>query len=644
MKNYILKIALGLFISLSIFACQSQVNRQQSFSAFHEVPVSEITPKGWLEEWLIRQRDGLGLHRAESGHPYNTGMWTTVIPKRKELAASQYWWAYEQTAYMIDGLYRCGLLLKDSALISLGKENINYVISHPRADGRLGVDSLGDNQWALSIFARVLMTDYNETKNPQILQALTNHFLALPDSLTNRQTCIIESMCWTYKHTGDQHLLDRAQQIWKTYSIDEHPDNECFKHNQMVAGDSICVHGVTAAEVGKQPVSLYSITGNINYLNASIGFFEGVRKYHELVDGIPSSYEKLFGRHPEELHETCDISDFTWSYGNILLATGKTVWADRIEKAVFNAGMGAISKDFKAHQYFSAPNQLMATQYSSMADYGGGGKARQAYRPGFDTECCSGNVHRIIPNYASRLWMKDKNNGIVAAMYAPSILQTILSDHTQVSIEEITDYPFSDTILFRINPDEPISFPFTLRIPGWSHGTTIQINGEEIIMPESGTFFTIERQFKAGDEIKMIIPMEVKAEISEYDGISINRGPLLFALSIQEDVVKITDQAKTSANFPAYDIKPASTWNYALSKDVLKHIEIEEKECNGFPWDTGNSPVVLKMKASCVPEWQATVTTPGLPAKGFKVFQTENIEMVPFGSTRIRMCVFPIMN
>ena len=50
------------------------------------------------------------------------------------------------------------------------------------------------------------------------------------------------------------------------------------------------------------------------------------------------------------------------------------------------------------------------------------------------------------------------------------------------------------------------------------------------------------------------------------------------------------------------------------------------------------------MKASCVPEWQATVTTPGLPAKGFKVFQTENIEMVPFGSTRIRMCVFPIMN
>ena len=91
MKNYILKIALGLFISLSIFACQSQVNRQQSFSAFHEVPVSEITPKGWLEEWLIRQRDGLGLHRAESGHPYNTGMWTTVIPKRKELAASQYW-------------------------------------------------------------------------------------------------------------------------------------------------------------------------------------------------------------------------------------------------------------------------------------------------------------------------------------------------------------------------------------------------------------------------------------------------------------------------------------------------------------------------------------------------------------------------
>lgn len=642
MKNYILIAILSILLGLESVYCQSTEKKGTSFKSFHEVSISEITPKGWLEEWLIRQRNGLGTHRAESGHPYNTGMWTTIIPKGKN-PATKYWWAYEQTAYMIDGLYRCGLLLKDSALISFGKANIDYVLAHPRSNGRLGPDCLGDNQWALSIFIRALMADYSETKDPKILQALTNHFWALPDKLVNRQTCIIESMCWTYQHTGDSRLLEKAQQIWKTFN--EHPANKNYRHACMIAGGSIKDHGVTVAEVGKQPVFLYNITGNIDYLNASIGFFEGVRKRHELVDGIPSAYEFLGGKKPEELHEVCDISDFTWSYGNLLLTTGEAKWGDRIEKAVFNAGMGAISKDFKSHQYFSAPNQLMATQNSSIATrYGEEAKSRQAYRPGFDTECCSGNVHRIIPNYAARLWMKDKDNGIVSAMYAPSVLHTTLPNKVQVTIEEVTNYPFSDTILFRMNPSSPVSFPFIMRIPEWCKDASVQVNGKKISTPKAGSFFTIERMFNAGDEIKLILPMSVRTEISEYNGVSIHRGPLLFSLFIQEDAVKITNQEKTSESFPAYDIKPASVWNYAFNEKMLQQIKVQEKKVKGFPWDTGNSPIILKMKGFRVPEWQATTTTPPLPEKGFKVSKAENVEMVPTGSTRIRMCVFPTVD
>ena len=66
----------------------------------------------------------------------------------------------------------------------------------------------------------------------------------------------------------------------------------------------------------------------------------------------------------------------------MLMATGDVKWADKMESAVYNAALGAINKDFKALQYFSSPNQLLATEKSSMAPYGEEGLSRQAYRPG----------------------------------------------------------------------------------------------------------------------------------------------------------------------------------------------------------------------------------------------------------------------
>ena len=64
-------------------------------------------------------------------------------------------------------------------------------------------------------------------------------------------------------------------------------------------------------------------------------------------------------------HETCDIVDFTWTLSHYLMVTGQAEWADKIEKAIYNAGLGAITKDFKSLQYFSSPNQFIATGTSN---------------------------------------------------------------------------------------------------------------------------------------------------------------------------------------------------------------------------------------------------------------------------------------
>lgn len=55
-------------------------------------------------------------------------------------------------------------------------------------------------------------------------------------------------------------------------------DNEVFIHEDMVSSKPIDVHGVTAAEVSKQPLILYLYTGRQEYLDAALGFYSSVER------------------------------------------------------------------------------------------------------------------------------------------------------------------------------------------------------------------------------------------------------------------------------------------------------------------------------------------------------------------------------
>ena len=181
---------------------------------FLELPLTGIKPLGWLAEILRRQKDGLALNRAASGYPFNTNLWVGKIDRAG-------WPAYEQTAYFIDGSYRCGLLVNNPSLIDQGLKNIHFVLRHPQPDGKLGPgpadmklkvgsDGVAGPQvmganWPMSVFTRALMAYYGETGDETVLDALTRHYLSLSDKfgIDNRDVDAIEGMCWLSLKTGD---------------------------------------------------------------------------------------------------------------------------------------------------------------------------------------------------------------------------------------------------------------------------------------------------------------------------------------------------------------------------------------------------------------------------------------------------------
>ncbi|MDO8686441.1 MAG: glycoside hydrolase family 127 protein, partial [Clostridiales bacterium] len=457
--------------------------------------------------------------------------------------------------------------------IEKGLKQIDYVLEHADSDGYLGPEILKSDpltdRWPHTVFFRALMAYYSATGDERVIKSLERHYLRDSCDIDVikrhvRELTNIEPILWTYEYTGNDRLLQLALEIFQKHNDDKNiwsPRYPLALKGMLTDWQGLWYinslenyHGVTYNEVTKIAALVYMYTGNKTFLKGSVNAYHKMMRDHMLIDGIPSSDEHFMGRDAHNYHETCVISDLTWSAGYLLMATGQAEYADMIEKACFNAAPGVIKDDFKAIQYYSSVNQVIADRTSQHTPHRFSG-SWTAFRPNHYIACCNGNVHRIMPNYIARMWMKDKNEGISAMLYGPSQISEKLGKEQQnVTITEETFYPFSDTIKFTINSGIPVTFKMSLRIPGWCSKASMEINSKPLSAElKPGTLAMIEREFSDGDVIILTLPMELKVSTWPRGGIGIERGPLVYALKIEEDwqVDELAGRRGT-AGYPAW--------------------------------------------------------------------------------------------
>lgn len=636
------------FLLLTVLPCA--VIQSQEYSVFHEGFISHISPKGWLQEFLLRQKNGLTGHPEAMAYPYNSCLWAGDIPRVNENPDAKDWWRYEQTAYYTDGLLRLGYLIKDDTFINKGEQGINYTIANAQTNGRLGNSKI-ESLWPMAVFFRAMQADYWATGNEDIVKALERNYLSLStDLLVNgrRHICNVEGMLWVYGHTGNSQLLQMAEAAYNRGG---------FELDAPVASspDVITMHGVTYAEMLKIPLLLYAYTGKQQYLDIAMNAERKLERDHLLPDGLYSSSEFTAGLDVDNAHETCDITDYTWSLGYFLQVTGQAEWADRIERAVFNAGLGAITKDFKALQYFSSVNQLICTGTSDNNAFKRG-STWMAYRPVHETECCVGNVNRMMPNFASRLWLRGKDGAIVAALYSPSDI-TLDVNGQSVTISEQTAYPFSDVIRFVIASQSAVTFPLSLRIPGWCQQASLKVNGSAVDMPLTpSTFITLNRTFHNGDVIELRLPMDVQVrQAANQQGWYVERGPLLFTYAIPQTKVEDTQvygnmngKHSDNADFKCWSITPNGPYNYGFDPALLtdeSSLTVTTKTIpeGAYPFDLQDAPVTISLPVRQIHWSIQNGRNPFLPGAGNVIAtdKTETITLVPYGCTELRLTVFP---
>lgn len=641
----------------------------KNYSKMEKVSIKSITPKGWLKQFLVDQLNGLTGNMGVAGYPFDTVSWGAPFVDTTEFNSNPAWWAYEQTAYWVDGAERLGQLLKSRKLLAKVSQNFEYVLENKDSDGYLGPKNLKDNidkggyfRWAHVVFFRALLSRYYATKDKSILLALKDHYLKSKTDLTAfRDMLNIEIILLVFLELGDKELLNLAEEIFSEHQKKVEGkwcENYSVKGN--LSNKKIRVHGVSYNEYSKLGAILYICTGKREYLKPVIKAYKTIDRFFMLPDGLHCSDEFTNSNKYWETHETCDVTDYTWSLNYLLMATGNGEYADKIERCIFNAGIGSVEENFKALQYFSGLNQVILDSTSNHCKFYKGDKW-MSYRPNPGTECCPGNVNRFFPNYCASMWFKKGRNTLFATLYGASEF-TYGTGSSKVKIIEETAYPFSDAIKFKFSMKNERSLKLRFRIPAWCENAEILLNGKPIDFTVKKGFASVDRVYNDTDEIILKLP-SVARKLNYQQGVYFEKGPLLFTLGQFGDRQIDLEEEKSTKDFPAYNIYPNEKWNYGIPKN--SEISVNYREMTDKPFTVDTAPITLEVDAREIKNWtlekHKTVFssrgengelavlkgnfqfTPKLPNDKFieknGLGELEKITLVPYGCAKVRLSI-----
>src|ERR1035437_8286348 len=624
------------------------------------LPVGSVQPKGWLLEYMNRQRDGLSgsLGEISVWLEKDGNAWLSKDGKGK--------YGWEEVPYWLRGYIQLGYILNDPKMIAESQVWIEGALNSQRPDGDFGPDQKFDDGsrdfWANMLMLFCLETYYEHSHDARVIDLMTKYFkyhLTIPDNqmLTHywqkmRGGDELYSIYWLYNRTGDPDLLKLADKIHRYTANWEMTDTLPNWHN------------VNIAEAFREPATYYLQTHNPADLQATYADFNEVRKrYGQVPGGMFGGDENCRPGYsdPRQAVETCGMVEQMQSDELLMQISGDAFWAVNCENVAFNTYPVALMPDMRASRYLTAPNMVVSDSKNHAPDYQNRGPFLMM-NP-FSSRCCQHNHSMGWPYFTKHLWLATPDNGLCAAVFSASEVSVQVGDGQKVRIEEETHYPFEEKIHFTLHADKAVTFPLYLRIPGWCKSATVSVNGKKIsITPEAGKYVRIERAWKNKDSIVLDLPMEVSVQrwMANHDSASVNYGPLTFSLKIGERFQR-EDSTKTAigdsgwqktadpSQWPSFEIYSTTPWNYGLVLDGAhpeKSFAVKKLAWpkDNFPFTPESAPIELRVKAKQIPQW--TLDRYGLCAvlQASPVWSEQPVEkvtLIPMGAARLRISAFP---
>ena len=640
----------------------------------HFVPleIGEIHPAGWLLDWAKDAAAGITGHLDEYEPVYGNGWKGFGFKARGADERDGTGWPIEQCSYWLDGAVKLGHILNDERLIQKTSERLDLVVNGLLRGASTFIywkpDTIvkdGFNNWGHGIMGRALVSYYQATHNPKILQALekvyTGYRMITPsdrdmltlDTALIRGATNVDAMTETYLATGNRTIIDSIIAYSNRDNVEKLNRKLCSMTDRSGRGFE-SLHGVTFYETSRVPAIMSVWTGKQWEMDATKNFIDWGLRYNEMPYGLTSAQEWLSGAGSMHHIETCIVPASMWTYTWLMRITGEKSWGDRIENVFFNAGAGSIARDFKTMSYYQTPNRFSEDLPEDPSIPGPGD---QKFTPfGYEVLCCVGSCNWTIPNYISNMWMATIDGGLAFTLYGPCTVTKHLND-ADVRIVCNTDYPYGEKLDITFNTSHSISMPLYFRLPSWCTKPAIKVNGRQVSARPVDGFARIDRTWAHGDKIELSLPMHVsvtqgretpyprahyfnggfgaptpayKDTVANQPYEYVNYGPLLFALPLYD--VNENEVVRGQKFNYALDIHPER-----LASEV--HVQRSQMPVR-WRWKIDEAPVKLHVKV-CETEWKPSITAP-LPQQTVTGGAAKIITLVPYSCTKFHVTMFPV--
>ena len=608
-----------------------------------------IEVSGWLRNVLDRYAGGL-LGSLEE-------IWPDVGPDNAWKGGSGDSW--ERGPYYADGLVPMAFLLGSEPLKRKASAWIDSAMSSQRPDGDFGPVQ-NDDWWPRMVMLKAI-TQYADGIADEAFYCRTELFIDRyleyfrrnihdrPFSMWAyvRGGELVSTVLWMHDRTHDGKYMEIARLIlresldwrsffssmpfvlpagaylpWKEFQGYLERFNAQYddpmKHRRY--DDPFFrifhqTHGVNIAMALKYLAYAYAATGDRSCIETMKEGYQALLSCHGQITGVFSCDEHLNGTSPEKGTELCTVVELMYSLEEIIRITGDYSWMDLLERLAFNALPSAISQDGCSHQYDQMVNQISCTVahrgwYNNLDDSNIFG-----LEPNFG--CCTANMHQGMPKFASFIWLRDGSD-FRCLSYIPG--RFILDKETGLTVSVKSFYPFSMDASVHVTARTACSRKLMFRIPSWADGYSCSAD-----MKVENGFIVLEREWK-NESFSLSFTVSNHVLRSPH-GISLERGPIVFAIPIRKESRVIKDRGR----FSDYEYIPASEWRYCMTSRSLESARITACE------DTISAEVDAYRELSWADDGASCGEVPESPVKGI----SETRHLRPYGMTALRIAVFP---
>ncbi|AIQ46722.1 hypothetical protein R70723_13215 [Paenibacillus sp. FSL R7-0273] len=259
--------------------------------------------------------------------------------------------------------------------------------------------------------------------------------------------------------------------------------------------------------------------------------------------------------------ETCASIGLIFFAKRMLELTPDAKYADVMERALYNNVLGSMAQDGK-HYFYVNPLEVWPQACSCNP----GKHHVKAERQGwFGCACCPPNVARLLTSLNQYIYTVHGDT-LYTNLYIGSESVFTLGGQ-EVTVSQQNNYPWEGKVQFKVVPAAAAEFGLAVRIPVWSTGAVLTVNGEAVDIAsvlEQG-YAVIRRTWNAGDVIELSLPMtagrvyahpQLRADAGQT---AIQRGPLVYCL----------EEADNGATLSSISLDDAGAFTESFDKSLL---------------------------------------------------------------------------